>query len=158
MVGAAIGGMLFAAIITALLLMYLIRNRNNNPRESRRNAPTSYWLVQLSHCQTAWHLCSLLFPTGLHDMLFGSWVHLITVICKYSLKWNFRIMFASGYIYRYTMKTMFSLCVQAAQPVERKHQLSRGWGRQWDGWRNRGNWWIINSRRDEHEHTQCTDS
>ncbi|XP_029375668.1 V-set and immunoglobulin domain-containing protein 10-like 2 [Echeneis naucrates] len=31
-VGAAIGGMLFAAIITVLLLVYLIRNRNNNPR------------------------------------------------------------------------------------------------------------------------------
>ncbi|KAM9847033.1 V-set and immunoglobulin domain-containing protein 10-like 2 [Aulostomus maculatus] len=31
-VGAAIGGMLFAAIITALLLLYIIRNRNNNPR------------------------------------------------------------------------------------------------------------------------------
>ncbi|XP_022618404.1 V-set and immunoglobulin domain-containing protein 10-like 2 [Seriola dumerili] len=31
-IGAAIGGMLFAAIITALLLVYIIRNRNNNPR------------------------------------------------------------------------------------------------------------------------------
>ncbi|XP_055082879.1 V-set and immunoglobulin domain-containing protein 10-like 2 [Periophthalmus magnuspinnatus] len=31
-IGAAIGGMLFAAILTALLLMYIIRNRNNNPR------------------------------------------------------------------------------------------------------------------------------
>ncbi|XP_026184322.1 V-set and immunoglobulin domain-containing protein 10-like 2 [Mastacembelus armatus] len=31
-IGAAIGGMLFAAIITVLLLMYIIRNRNNNPR------------------------------------------------------------------------------------------------------------------------------
>jgi len=33
-VGAAIGGMLFAAILTVLLLVYIIRNRNNNPRES----------------------------------------------------------------------------------------------------------------------------
>lgn len=33
-VGAAIGGMLFAAIVTVLLLVYIIRNRNNNPRES----------------------------------------------------------------------------------------------------------------------------
>ncbi|XP_059207075.1 V-set and immunoglobulin domain-containing protein 10-like 2 [Centropristis striata] len=31
-IGAAIGGMLIAAIITALLLVYIIRNRNNNPR------------------------------------------------------------------------------------------------------------------------------
>ncbi|XP_027886371.1 V-set and immunoglobulin domain-containing protein 10-like 2 [Xiphophorus couchianus] len=31
-IGAAIGGMLFAAILTVLLLMYIIRNRNNNPR------------------------------------------------------------------------------------------------------------------------------
>ncbi|KAM7398001.1 hypothetical protein PAMA_006059 [Pampus argenteus] len=31
-IGAAVGGMLFAAIVTALLLMYIIRNRNNNPR------------------------------------------------------------------------------------------------------------------------------
>ncbi|KAM9332280.1 V-set and immunoglobulin domain-containing protein 10-like 2 [Pholidichthys leucotaenia] len=31
-VGAAIGGMLFAAVLTVLLLMYIIRNRNNNPR------------------------------------------------------------------------------------------------------------------------------
>ncbi|XP_020564510.1 V-set and immunoglobulin domain-containing protein 10-like 2 [Oryzias latipes] len=31
-IGAAIGGMLFAAILTALLLVYIIRNRNNNPR------------------------------------------------------------------------------------------------------------------------------
>ncbi|XP_014902275.1 putative pregnancy-specific beta-1-glycoprotein 7 [Poecilia latipinna] len=31
-IGAAIGGMLFAAILTILLLMYIIRNRNNNPR------------------------------------------------------------------------------------------------------------------------------
>ncbi|KAK2879628.1 hypothetical protein Q8A73_023440 [Channa argus] len=31
-VGAAIGGMLFAAIITVLLLVYIVRNRNNNPR------------------------------------------------------------------------------------------------------------------------------
>ncbi|XP_044226798.1 V-set and immunoglobulin domain-containing protein 10-like 2 isoform X1 [Thunnus albacares] len=31
-IGAAIGGMLFAAIVTALLLVYIIRNRNNNPR------------------------------------------------------------------------------------------------------------------------------
>uniref|UniRef100_A0AAQ6A640 Ig-like domain-containing protein n=1 Tax=Amphiprion ocellaris TaxID=80972 RepID=A0AAQ6A640_AMPOC len=31
-VGAAIGGMLFAAILTMLLLVYIIRNRNNNPR------------------------------------------------------------------------------------------------------------------------------
>ncbi|XP_072230536.1 V-set and immunoglobulin domain-containing protein 10-like 2 [Leuresthes tenuis] len=31
-VGAAIGGMLFAAILTVLLLVYIIRNRNNNPR------------------------------------------------------------------------------------------------------------------------------
>lgn len=33
-VGAAIGGMLFAAIFTVLLLIYIVRNRNNNPRES----------------------------------------------------------------------------------------------------------------------------
>ncbi|XP_034034296.1 V-set and immunoglobulin domain-containing protein 10-like 2 [Thalassophryne amazonica] len=31
-IGAAIGGMLFAALLTALLLMFIIRNRNNNPR------------------------------------------------------------------------------------------------------------------------------
>ncbi|XP_051256243.1 V-set and immunoglobulin domain-containing protein 10-like 2 [Dicentrarchus labrax] len=31
-IGAAIGGMLFAAILTALLLVFIIRNRNNNPR------------------------------------------------------------------------------------------------------------------------------
>ncbi|XP_055358069.1 V-set and immunoglobulin domain-containing protein 10-like 2 [Betta splendens] len=31
-VGAAIGGMLFAAILTVLLLIYIVRNRNNNPR------------------------------------------------------------------------------------------------------------------------------
>ncbi|XP_035482330.2 V-set and immunoglobulin domain-containing protein 10-like 2 [Scophthalmus maximus] len=31
-IGAAIGGMLFAALLTALLLMYIIRNRNNSPR------------------------------------------------------------------------------------------------------------------------------
>ncbi|XP_053297543.1 V-set and immunoglobulin domain-containing protein 10-like 2 [Pleuronectes platessa] len=31
-IGAAIGGMLFAALLTALLLVYVIRNRNNNPR------------------------------------------------------------------------------------------------------------------------------
>ncbi|XP_077402402.1 V-set and immunoglobulin domain-containing protein 10-like 2 isoform X1 [Vanacampus margaritifer] len=31
-VGAAVGGMLFAAIVTALLLMYIFRNRNNTPR------------------------------------------------------------------------------------------------------------------------------
>ncbi|XP_076607161.1 V-set and immunoglobulin domain-containing protein 10-like 2 [Chaetodon auriga] len=31
-IGAAIGGMLFAAIITVLLLVFIIRNRNNNPR------------------------------------------------------------------------------------------------------------------------------
>ncbi|XP_053703692.1 V-set and immunoglobulin domain-containing protein 10-like 2 [Synchiropus splendidus] len=31
-IGAAIGGMLFAAIATVLLLIYIIRNRNNNPR------------------------------------------------------------------------------------------------------------------------------
>ncbi|KAM9728517.1 V-set and immunoglobulin domain-containing protein 10-like 2 [Menidia menidia] len=31
-IGAAIGGMLFAAILTVLLLVYIIRNRNNNPR------------------------------------------------------------------------------------------------------------------------------
>ncbi|XP_042355238.1 V-set and immunoglobulin domain-containing protein 10-like 2 [Plectropomus leopardus] len=31
-IGAAIGGMLIAAILTALLLIFIIRNRNNNPR------------------------------------------------------------------------------------------------------------------------------
>ncbi|KAM9349045.1 V-set and immunoglobulin domain-containing protein 10-like 2 [Symphorus nematophorus] len=31
-IGATIGGMLFAAIVTALLLVFIIRNRNNNPR------------------------------------------------------------------------------------------------------------------------------
>ncbi|XP_061902660.1 V-set and immunoglobulin domain-containing protein 10-like 2 [Entelurus aequoreus] len=31
-IGAAVGGMLFAAIVTVLLLIYIIRNRNNNPR------------------------------------------------------------------------------------------------------------------------------
>ncbi|KAG7516940.1 V-set and immunoglobulin domain-containing 10-like 2 [Solea senegalensis] len=31
-IGAAIGGMLFAALLTALLLVFIIRNRNNNPR------------------------------------------------------------------------------------------------------------------------------
>ncbi|XP_068456267.1 V-set and immunoglobulin domain-containing protein 10-like 2 [Clinocottus analis] len=31
-IGAAIGGMLIAAFLTALLLVYIIRNRNNNPR------------------------------------------------------------------------------------------------------------------------------
>ncbi|KAM6907155.1 V-set and immunoglobulin domain-containing protein 10-like 2 [Xenentodon cancila] len=31
-IGAAVGGMLFAAILTVLLLVYIIRNRNNNPR------------------------------------------------------------------------------------------------------------------------------
>ncbi|KAM3601104.1 uncharacterized protein V6R79_007685 [Siganus canaliculatus] len=31
-VGAAIGGMLFAAIVTVLLLVFIIRNRHNNPR------------------------------------------------------------------------------------------------------------------------------
>ncbi|XP_070774130.1 V-set and immunoglobulin domain-containing protein 10-like 2 [Enoplosus armatus] len=31
-IGAAIGGMLFAAIVTGLLLVFIIRNRNNNPR------------------------------------------------------------------------------------------------------------------------------
>ncbi|CAG5873902.1 unnamed protein product [Menidia menidia] len=33
-IGAAIGGMLFAAILTVLLLVYIIRNRNNNPRST----------------------------------------------------------------------------------------------------------------------------
>ncbi|XP_076131120.1 V-set and immunoglobulin domain-containing protein 10-like 2 [Alosa pseudoharengus] len=31
-IGAAIGGMIIAAIITVLLFMYIVRNRNNNPR------------------------------------------------------------------------------------------------------------------------------
>ncbi|XP_038565576.1 V-set and immunoglobulin domain-containing protein 10-like 2 [Micropterus salmoides] len=31
-IGAVIGGMLFAAILTALLFVFIIRNRNNNPR------------------------------------------------------------------------------------------------------------------------------
>ncbi|XP_015251703.1 PREDICTED: uncharacterized protein LOC107098497 [Cyprinodon variegatus] len=31
-IGAAIGGMLFAAILTVLLLIFIIRNRHNNPR------------------------------------------------------------------------------------------------------------------------------
>lgn len=35
-VGAAIGGMLFAAIVTVLLLVFIIRNRHNNPRKSER--------------------------------------------------------------------------------------------------------------------------
>lgn len=35
-VGAAIGGMLFAAIVTVLLLVFIIRNRHNNPRESEQ--------------------------------------------------------------------------------------------------------------------------
>lgn len=32
-IGAAIGGMIIAAIITVLLFMYIVRNRNNNPRK-----------------------------------------------------------------------------------------------------------------------------
>ncbi|KAI3373652.1 hypothetical protein L3Q82_022243, partial [Scortum barcoo] len=32
-IGAALGGMLFAAFLTVLLLVFIIRNRNNNPRE-----------------------------------------------------------------------------------------------------------------------------
>lgn len=35
-VGAAIGGMLFAAIVTVLLLVFIIRNRHNNPRKSEQ--------------------------------------------------------------------------------------------------------------------------
>ncbi|XP_058484302.1 V-set and immunoglobulin domain-containing protein 10-like 2 [Solea solea] len=31
-IGAAVGGMLFAALLTVLLLVFIIRNRNNNPR------------------------------------------------------------------------------------------------------------------------------
>lgn len=34
-IGAAIGGMIIATIITVLLFMYVVRNRNNNPRELR---------------------------------------------------------------------------------------------------------------------------
>lgn len=33
-IGAAIGGMLFAALLTVLLLVFIIRNRHNHPRES----------------------------------------------------------------------------------------------------------------------------
>lgn len=33
-IGAAVGGMLVAAFLTALLLVFIIRNRNNSPRES----------------------------------------------------------------------------------------------------------------------------
>lgn len=33
-VGAAVGGMLFAAIPTVLLLVFIIRNRDSNPRKS----------------------------------------------------------------------------------------------------------------------------
>lgn len=34
-IGAAVGGMIFAAILMSLLLVYIVRNRNNNPRESQ---------------------------------------------------------------------------------------------------------------------------
>lgn len=33
-IGAAIGGMLIATIATVLLFIFVVRNRNNNPRES----------------------------------------------------------------------------------------------------------------------------
>lgn len=32
-IGAAIGGMLFAAVATVLLIVFIIRNRRTNPRE-----------------------------------------------------------------------------------------------------------------------------
>lgn len=41
-IGAAIGGMLFAAVATVLLLMYIFRNRNNNPRESHSHISSCY--------------------------------------------------------------------------------------------------------------------
>ncbi|XP_041864733.1 V-set and immunoglobulin domain-containing protein 10-like 2 [Melanotaenia boesemani] len=40
-IGAAIGGMLFAAILTVLLLVFIIRNRHNNPRKSHTRATPS---------------------------------------------------------------------------------------------------------------------
>lgn len=32
-IGAAIGGMIIAAILTVLLFIFIVRNRNNNPRK-----------------------------------------------------------------------------------------------------------------------------
>ncbi|XP_056267258.1 V-set and immunoglobulin domain-containing protein 10-like 2 [Pseudoliparis swirei] len=49
-IGAAIGGMLLAAFLTALLLVYIIRNRNNTPRESLRQNDGA--IVPLQHSQS----------------------------------------------------------------------------------------------------------
>lgn len=46
-VGAAVGGMLFAAIPTVLLLIYIFRNRSNNPRESYTKIPRVFTLTHV---------------------------------------------------------------------------------------------------------------
>lgn len=87
-IGAAIGGMLVATIATVLLFMYVVRNRNNNPRKCDTGTRVSLYTIfslscpclGLNHCAKLIP-CSLfanmfckLISAGLHDLIFGRYV------------------------------------------------------------------------------------
>lgn len=116
-VGAAIGGMLFAAIVTVLLLVFIIRNRHNNPRKSEQ---ASIGFIN--------DLALILCVSSTRATWYAVWFVSICVapatIRIYSLYW---CSWCS--LWSYTPRKLFSpfCCIQAAQPVKGKHQLSRGW-------------------------------
>lgn len=75
--------------------------------------------------------------------------------CLYTIYYKnvqFVIMLTANVVYRHAIKTVSSFgIIQAAQPVEGKHQHPRGWSSRRLRGRSRGDWWIIQSRQDEHK-------
>lgn len=78
-IGAAIGGMLVATIATVLLFMYVVRNRNNNPRKCGIAGRVllctifCYICVDLIFWSSFANMCWTSF-SGLHDLIFGRYV------------------------------------------------------------------------------------
>lgn len=129
-VGAAIGGMLFAAIATVLLLVFIIRNRRNNPRELGKTR-NFHWFHQRP-CVNPVCVCST--RAAWHAVWFVS-ICVFPPIGRYSVVWCS--------LWSYTPNNPCDLsycCIQAAQPVEGKHQLPRGWDCGRIRGTNRGHW------------------
>lgn len=126
-VGAAIGGMLFAAIVTVLLLVFIIRNRHNNPRKSEQASSGFVSDLALTLC---------VFST--RATWYAVWFVSICVA-----QWEFTLVFLGLSVKLNTKKNFFPpfCCIQAAQPVKGKHQLPRGWDCGYIRRTTWGQWW-----------------
>lgn len=138
-VGAAIGGMLFAAIVTVLLLVFIIRNRHNNPRKSEQ-ASTAFinGLVLI--------VCLFLLRATWYAVWF------VSICVAPATKIMYTLHCCSLCSYTSRKPFFFVCCIQAAQSVKGKHQLPRGWDWRCIRGTNWGQWRRQDDRSSKHFH------